>query len=684
MASMSKAITIDKSLVEGDLWKLELMNPKDKNVITRGPEAWRQSMIAVCMLHFPKVGRVLKDLEELEEPEPPERPDPNDPFEMEEYRIDLKTYKETRKQIKDQSEQMVAYLAAHIHIDVRARCNISYPGYDTEGDIIKTYNAIKEAALCTGTRDEYREKKDCDRARIKFCESGHERYSTIESLFEGYKHEVLFPWTQAGMEPLPPLDQVKDVVEALPPDLRDYRKARENALTDALNMPTRTHEQTVAREQAIAAAYPENLTALFNIVSQYKITVQSNGKSITENFATIQAMQLGEVNFVTERSDAWKRKPLVDSTHKRSEPNSSKTPPSPCDCCGQRYGKDAENKENWHWRQDCPIFHLRVNEKEQAEQAEQADGETQKSKPTKGEKKREKALATIAVKLGDASITYATIESKPVAADIPESWRNIKEYTENYAACHPDPSTLHFFDTCSNVSMTCNEKFLTNIRSGDSSIAVKTGGGVYLADQVGDSMFEGTVIYNPACPGNIGCADELQRRYEVTAVKQEIAPGHFIIAAYVMHLPQYSRDIVYRREGKVYVADLQSLYEEFPDFAKYEAPKPVEVPTAVTTADIERALGRKLCTIESTTGAEPTVTRHSPEDGVPISEIESFADKRSKRVAKIIVPVPINAEIAARREGVGVHNHKFFKRYVDPPDPPPMDDVANAGRDPDG
>jgi len=48
---------------------------------------------------------------------------------------------------------------------------------------------------------------------------------------------------------------------------------------------------------------------------------------------------------------------------------------------------------------------------------------------------------------------------------------------------------------------------------------------------------------------------------------------------------------------------------------------------------------------------------------------------------KVKALIPIDADIAARREGVGVHKHKFFKRDVGPP---PVKKIALGRRDPDG
>ena len=70
-------------------------------------------MVIVCMVLYPKVAKVLRDLVPLVALVAPERPlDAEDAYAMAEYQIDLREYKQELKDRREQSREMVAYLAS--------------------------------------------------------------------------------------------------------------------------------------------------------------------------------------------------------------------------------------------------------------------------------------------------------------------------------------------------------------------------------------------------------------------------------------------------------------------------------------------------------------------------------------------------------------------------------------------
>jgi hypothetical protein len=725
---MSKTVTFDKSSLEKQVFKLQSKNTKGFNQTIHGPEAWRKKMVIVCMVLYPKVAKVLRDLVPLDDLDAPDRPeDLEDAFAMDEYKIDLREYKQELKDRREQSREMVAYLASYTEDDVYSTSRTKYPEFDTEGDIVKTYCTIRDAALCVTTLDKYQQMALCDDARLHFKQTAGERFRTIEGIIEAYVTEVRGTFREHGMEAIPEQDEVRDVIEALPPALASYRAAKHNENTRVLNLPERTADQRAKKELDLQTVYPENLQALFAEISSYQIyTIDRSGKPISANFATLCAMGIDKVheetakvvNFVTEAAEnkenykprnAGRGKPSgksdenCDPESKESTFDLSKPAPRPCNCCGQAYGADADNPGMWHWRQNCEVYKKRVSERKAAEKSKH-----------KSERKREKTnLATrgdpTAVVLGDPGINYSTLA---------QSTKDIFEHAQNSATASPKENFLLYYDTCCNAGMYCNPNLLSNVRNGDRSMDVKTGSGIYRVEQVGDSMFEGNVIYNPNSPGNIGCAHDLQRRFKVKPVEKEIAPGHTIIVAYVMHLPQFNYDVVYKLDGKVFVADLRELYQKFPNLSMHKPPEPVPESIAVTTDDIERALGRKLLTIESAgvniaakpepeaKNFEPVITTYEPrdkEDGVPqltmkkVAEIESPGgehgeDQENTDFFRAHSPIPRtdshllyqapdfrSADVAAEREGVGVHffprhgttrkptRKSFFKFDVEPP-----------------
>ena len=584
-----------------DLWKLQAKGTAGMNITTHGPVAWKDAMLKVCKYLFPEVACELEDMEEQEpEAEPEEPEDGASRYEVALFEHQIKEIIELESLRRRQRKKMVAFMALYISKDVHSTAKRTYDKFDMEGDIPACYTAIQNASLRIGTRDAYKEKEDADTARAEFKATGWKRYPTLEQLFEGYTSEVTNLWAELGMDPLPDADRVRDIIAALPPTLNQYKADKKNEYTRAKNKPEGTQAQAAAKELEMSMVYPEDTDALYAEVSAYEIeTVDRHGRKGTANFATIMALGLDKaekevskaLNLITDlaaNKENWKpRAGGKTAPREPKEVDLTKPPPGPCPGCSQRYGPDARNKDKWHWLQKCPVYLKATKEKE-------AEAE---KKPTKGEKrreKREKALATIAVKLGEASINYATIEYKPRDADIPESWKAVKDYLENYATRRTtNPKYLHFLDTACSAATYKDEALLSNIRPGDSSITVNTAGGVYMADQVGDSIFEGTVIYRPECPGNIGCAADLQRRYKITSVKR-VVEGRDIIVAYVMHLSHLNYDVVYKLERKVYVADLGPLLDKFPDIFKYPAPEPVSEPGGVSIEEIERALGRKL------------------------------------------------------------------------------------------
>ena len=155
---MSKTVTFDKSSLEKQVFKLQSKNAKGFNQTVHGPEAWRKKMVIVCMVLYPKVAKVLRDLVPLDDLEAPIRPeDAEDAFAMAEYQIDLKEYKQEIKDRREQSREMVAYLASYTEDDVYSTSRTKYPEFDTEGDIVKTYCTIRDAALCVTTLDKYQQ-----------------------------------------------------------------------------------------------------------------------------------------------------------------------------------------------------------------------------------------------------------------------------------------------------------------------------------------------------------------------------------------------------------------------------------------------------------------------------------------------------------------------------------------------
>ena len=589
-----------------ELWKLQAKGTTGLNPTTHGPEAWKDVVLKISKYLFPDVAIELDTMVQQEEEEPPEDPGEDaTAFERAEYEHETKEILELRSRRRRQRKKMVAFMALYISKDVHSTAQRTYGEFDTEGNIPECYTAIKKASLRIGTRDQYREKADADKARADFIASGWKRHDTLEKLWTGYDNEVTKLFAELDMVPISPEDQVRDVIEALPPLLSEYQADKQNDYTKAINKPAGTASQAAAKALAIAMVYPADLNALYAEVSDYKIkTVDRQGNKIRANFATLVCMGLDKVekevtkalNFVTDfaankenrrqrnggKADRAPREP--------KEVDTSKPAPGPCPGCGQRYGPDKDNKGKWHWLQKCPRYLELTKQKEEAEK-----------KKSKGERKRDKKmLATLrdptAVVLGDPGANYSTLALK--SSDIPQSTLDIYEHARNFASANAEDNTKAYFDTCCSAATYCNPKLLSNIRKGDGDMAVQTAAGVYYAELVGDSIIEGKVIFNRNSPGNICCADDLQHRYKVTAVEQKIADDHFIIAAYVVHLPQYNVDIVFKRDGKVFIADLRDLLQKFPNFSQYAAPKPVKEPAQVTTADIELALGRKLLTIE--------------------------------------------------------------------------------------
>jgi len=653
-----------------DLWKLQAKGESGLNLTTHGPEAWRDIMTRLGNFLFGEVAQELETMEALPELQPPEEPRANaSRFQLAQYDHEVKEMLDQRSTRKTNRRKMVAFMCLYLSTDVYSTAKTLYPDLDTEGDIPACYIAIKNAAMRITARDPYHERAQADNTRADFIANGWRRYSTLALLWDGYTTEVTNLWAELDMDPLSEEDRVRDLIEALPPALAELRKDKRNDYTKAINMPERNADQRAAKQAAIQAAYPSTTEALYAEAMAYEISVtdkKGNKQNVTfatlgsEGFEKLEKEQAKVLNLITElaaNKDNWKGKNGRNGGKENQAPkelpvapvvDTTKPAPGPCPGCAQKYGPDANNRDKWHWLQKCPVYLARLAEKEKAEK-----------KPAGGKKRgrrNNKSLATLGVKLGDTVINLATVAA---AADIPESWRHIKEHAENYATRHPGPSTLHYFDTCCSAPTWCNKNLLTNIRSGDSSVAVRTGGGTYFADRVGDSMFEGTVIYNPDCPGNIGCADELQLRYKVTPVEQEIAPGHTIIAAYVMHLPQYSTDIVYRREGKVFVADLKPLLDKFPLFAEIGAPKPLEAATEVTVADIERTLGRKLLNGDVVKREVSFVSQEEPEESLDF-EPAVPAKITSADIAKRSVKGAATFEVTKRQLQKAIKAHKVL------------------------
>ena len=293
-----------------ELWKLQAKGTTGLNQTTHGPEAWKDVVLRISKYLFPDVAIELDTMVQQEDEEPPEDPDEDaTAFERAEHEHEIKEILELRSRRRRQRKQMVAFMALYISKDVHSTAQRTYAEFDTEGKIPECYTAIKSASLRIGTRDQYREKADADKARADFIDFGHKRYDTLEKLFSGYDNEVTKFFAELDMVPISPEDQVRDMIEALPPLLSEYQADKQNDYTKAINKPAGTAQLAAAKALAIAMVYPADLDALYAEVTDYKIkTVDRQGNKIRANFATLVCMGLDKVekevtkalNFVTD------------------------------------------------------------------------------------------------------------------------------------------------------------------------------------------------------------------------------------------------------------------------------------------------------------------------------------------------------------------------------------------------
>jgi len=286
--------------------------------------------------------------------------------------------------------------------------------------------------------------------------------------------------------------------------------------------------------------------------------------------------------------------------------HAKKGPPTPCNLCDQSYNPAEKNDPTkWHYRNQCPRLGEIIKLAARAERRGVNYATTQQDEggyddddyyDDEGDDDFEGAVASISLGMIDDSRgprNYATlsIAMPPREEHAPVPKTAIERHAEKVNFLGHSAATRLYGDLCCNsATYGYDSRIVRNLRPGDPNHQVNTAGGKYSANLIGDSLFEGPVIVNPDMKVNIACMDRLMRWYPTKTVLDPDAEGD-VVRAYVMRLDHLNYDLVFMVEDEVVVADLTELLSLNPQFY---TPPPLPDRPRITTAEIERAIGRKL------------------------------------------------------------------------------------------
>ena len=218
---------------------------------------------------------------------PKDPPEEATEAEREEFKAELKAVFAERKDIKDQRIQICAIRCAHVSEDIYDAAKTKWNEVDSEGDVPKTIQTLKEAHLSDAPVSDYEQIQIATTARNNFIAQSQGPTESIEHLFTRYRNDVLHLYKDYGIVAPEPEEQGRDLINALNEKFAALQAQCANDEARAKIMPEDDAEEKSAKKKALKAAYPRSLETAYALITQYKIPMTNNqGKMQSITFAT--------------------------------------------------------------------------------------------------------------------------------------------------------------------------------------------------------------------------------------------------------------------------------------------------------------------------------------------------------------------------------------------------------------